>query len=46
MPRLSFQVHVNFVLSDPLVYPLRTLPHYATTAASYLYAAGIMQEHQ
>lgn len=44
MPASPFQVHVNFVLSDPLVYPYEDpAPYYATTAASYLYAAGIMQ---
>ncbi len=44
MPASPFQVYVNFVLSDPLVYPYEDpAPYYATTAASYLYAAGIMQ---
>ena len=35
MPASPFQVDVNFVLSDPLVYPYEDpAPYYATTAAS------------
>lgn len=44
MPAEPVHLSVYFDLSDPLVYPYEDpSPYYAYTAASYLYAAGIMK---